>query len=212
MLENHCNSDQIACNQSLSTNGVGGVGVQAHPQKLWFVENPDQIPENAGKIRPNVGKIYEHVCKIPEILGKLPEHTASNGAQRCLILINWRPTWGESHEDLFLEVIPEMICVGGNTHTKSCPKSFRQCLGKFEQKYLAPPKICLLLHLWYQPLIFYQEWLEAILESKTQALLTWKHGSGTNTFSIWSAAYDFSRKHFHQALIPTRHKKLNTKR
>jgi len=35
-------------------------GVQAHSQKLRFVENPGKIPKNVGK--------------IPEILGKIPEN------------------------------------------------------------------------------------------------------------------------------------------
>ena len=34
MLENHCNSDQIACNQSLSTNGVGGRGFKRIPKSF----------------------------------------------------------------------------------------------------------------------------------------------------------------------------------
>jgi len=29
---------------------------------------------------------------MPEILAKLLENTDKNGAQRCLILKNWRPT------------------------------------------------------------------------------------------------------------------------
>jgi len=60
-------------------------------QGSGFVEKP-------GKIRENLGKICENVRKIPEILGKLPENTDKNG---CLISKNWRPTWGESNEDLF---------------------------------------------------------------------------------------------------------------
>jgi len=60
--------------------------VQAHPQKFRFVENPGKIPEH-------LGKIHEIVRTIPENPGKLPENTGNNGAQRCLILKNWRPTW-----------------------------------------------------------------------------------------------------------------------
>ena len=60
---------------------VGVQGVKAHPQKFWFIENTDKIPENPGKIRENLSKIYEHVRKMPAILGKLHE-----------IWIKWRPT------------------------------------------------------------------------------------------------------------------------
>ena len=58
------------------------------------------------------------------------------GTQRC-----------DNHMRPFFEVIPKMICVGGSTRTKSCQKSFRASLGKFGQKSLTPPKICLFLHL-----------------------------------------------------------------
>jgi len=44
--------------------------------------------------------MYENVRNIPE-------DTRKNDAQRCLLLTNWRPTCAESHEDLFMEVIPK---------------------------------------------------------------------------------------------------------
>jgi len=53
-------------------------GVQKHPQKFSFVENPGKIPENPGK----------------------------NGAQRRLISKNGANVYRKSDEDLFLEVIP----------------------------------------------------------------------------------------------------------
>ena len=34
---------------SVSTHEISGAGVQAHPQKFWFVENFGKIPENLGK-------------------------------------------------------------------------------------------------------------------------------------------------------------------
>jgi len=103
------------------------------------------------KMRENLGKTYENVRKIPENTGK-------NGAQRCLILKNLRPTCdGESHEHLFLEVIPKKdvndLCRRKYSH-KDLPenrKSFRTSLGEFGQKSFASPKICLLLHLCLQP-------------------------------------------------------------
>ena len=46
-------------------------GVQAHPKKLLFVENPGKIPEKLGE--------------IPENLGKIPKNPGKDGAQCCLI-------------------------------------------------------------------------------------------------------------------------------
>jgi len=43
-------------------------GVQAHPQKFRYLENPRNIPEN-----PN---------KIPKYLGKISENLDKNGVQR----------------------------------------------------------------------------------------------------------------------------------
>jgi len=61
--------------------GSVGSGVQAHPQKFWFVENP-------GKIRGNLGKIPKDPGKIPEYLDKFLESLGKNGAQRCLTSTN----------------------------------------------------------------------------------------------------------------------------
>jgi len=58
------------------------------------------VPENPGKIRKNLDKIHENVRKIPESTGK-------KSTQLCLILKNWRPTCAESHEALFVGVIPK---------------------------------------------------------------------------------------------------------
>jgi len=66
-------------------------------------------------------------------LGKLPENTVKNGAQRCLILKNWRSTCAESHEDLFWEVISKDgvydLCGRKYSH-KGFPDNFS---GKFEE-------------------------------------------------------------------------------
>jgi len=75
------------------------------------------------------GQITENVRKIPEVLHKVPDNTAKNGTQRCLNEKLVPTTWVESHEDLIFEIIPKMICVEGNTHTKSCPKFFGQVWG-----------------------------------------------------------------------------------
>jgi len=63
---------------------AGLQGVQAHPQKLRFVENPDKIPEYLGKIPENLGKIPENLIKIPKYLGKILENMCKNGAQHGL--------------------------------------------------------------------------------------------------------------------------------
>jgi len=120
----------------------GGVqGVQAHPQKFWFVQNLGKIPETFGKISENLGKIPENPNKIPKYLGKIPENLGKNGTQRCLTSKNgdqslqksrWRPFFGGHSTKM----------VG-----KSCTTTFWASLGKFGQKSFAPPKICLLLHL-----------------------------------------------------------------
>jgi len=64
--------------------------------------------------------------------GQLPENTDKNSAQRCLILKNWRPTWGESHEtffSFFLGGHPKTdLC--GRKYTKSCASKFREIRAK----------------------------------------------------------------------------------
>ena len=105
-------------------SGVGG-GVQAHPQKFWFVENP--------------GKIYENLGKVPENLGK-------NGAQLCLTSNWWRPTLGgEKQRKAFLEVTPKKICSSWSLWKKICRQMpHNNFSGKFREiraKILRTPKI-----------------------------------------------------------------------
>ena len=125
---------------------VGVQGVKAHPQKFWFIENTDKIPENPGKIRENLSKIYEHVRKMPAILGKLHE-----------IWIKWRPTLFDFEKlapkveritlrPFYLSQFWRSFQKRWNTRRKSCPKTLRASLGKSEQKSFAPPKSCLLVH------------------------------------------------------------------
>jgi len=68
-------------------------GVQAHPRKFWFVENPRKIHEKLDNISENPNKSLIYLGKIPENLGNI-------GAQRCLTSIHgaqglqknkWRP-------------------------------------------------------------------------------------------------------------------------
>jgi len=55
-------------------------GVQAHPQKFWFVQNFGKTPENLGKASENLGK-------IPENLGL---NSWKSGQK-------WSPTFAEEH-------------------------------------------------------------------------------------------------------------------
>ena len=94
------------------------------------------------KIHGNPSKICENLHQIPENLGK-------NGAQRGLIWKKWRPTFAESHEDLFSSWSSQKkVCLRKCSHKKWPKTFFGQGWGKFGQKSFAPPKICLLLHLW----------------------------------------------------------------
>jgi len=52
----------------------------------------------------------------------------------------------ESHEDLFLEIIPEKVFMRKFLH-KKWQKNFPASLGKFGQKSFPLPNISLLLHL-----------------------------------------------------------------
>jgi len=113
---------------SLTVVQEGGVqGVQAHSQKLWFIENPGKFPEKSSKISENLGKISSN-------LGKNGAQclTSKNAAQR-LQKNKWRPFFG------------------GRTKIRST-KVARQCFGQvwehLGKNFLHPPKICLLLHLW----------------------------------------------------------------
>jgi len=91
------------------------------------------------KIREKSLKICENFRKIPENLGKLPENTGKNGAQRTLVWKKWRQTCSESHEDLFLEVIPKTVVMRNSSH-KKWPKNFSGKFGKIRAKILRTPK------------------------------------------------------------------------
>ena len=90
-------------------------GVQEHPQKFWFDENPGKIPENPGKIHGNLGKICENYCKVPENLGKLSETTGKSGAQRSLICKNGAQRV-QNHMKTVLEVIPKTVVMKSFSH------------------------------------------------------------------------------------------------
>jgi len=89
--------------------------------------------------------------KIPEYLGKIPENPDKNGDQRCLTSKNGaqslqknklRPFFGV-HSKKYLNNLCGRKFLGRSRTT-----TVRASLGKFRQKSFAPPKICLLLHLW----------------------------------------------------------------
>ena len=50
---------------------AGVQGVQAHPQKFWFVENPGKIRENLCKIYETVRKILENLSNNLKMLAKM---------------------------------------------------------------------------------------------------------------------------------------------
>jgi len=96
-------------NQRCQTSGVGGwgAGVQTHPQKFWFVENPAKIPENVGKKSENLGKIAENPNKIPKHLGKILENLGKM-APNVVWLQKMAPkVCRKTNEDHFLEVTPQ---------------------------------------------------------------------------------------------------------
>jgi len=66
------------------------------------------------KIRAKSLKIWAKSLKIwakfPKYLGKIPENPGKTGAQRCLILKKWRPTFAEKHIEIFF---------GGRSKTSS---------------------------------------------------------------------------------------------
>jgi len=106
---------------------VGGGGASAPPKALICPKTGINLWKS-GQNPWNVGKIYGNVRKIPEIMDKLPQNTDENGAQR------------RENQVKTLRGHPKMIWVWGNTHTKSCLKSFRASLGKCEQNISHPQK------------------------------------------------------------------------
>ena len=104
--------------------------VQAHREMFWFGENP-------GKCLENQGKIYGNLCKICENLREIPEYFEKNGPQRV-----------QNHIKTFLEVIPKDDLFE-KMNTEKIPQIFPSSLGKLGQRYFAPTKIRLLLHLSY---------------------------------------------------------------
>jgi len=65
--------------------GGGGAGLQKHPQKFLFGENPGKIHLNLCKICGYLGKICKNLRKITENLGKLPENRGKNGPHCAFI-------------------------------------------------------------------------------------------------------------------------------
>jgi len=120
-------SHQRQCtHSSYSTSrsrGAIGAGVQAHPQKFWFVKNSSKFAENLGKMGPSVLWFQNMAFNISR----------------------------KTHKDLFLEVLskkglrdlwPLWINFVGKV-----PQNVIGKFGKFGQISFTPPKICLLLNL-----------------------------------------------------------------
>ena len=127
-----CEKMQISFDRKITANwfsggGGGGAGVQAHPQKIWFVKNLGKILENLCKFCERLGKIHENRNKISKNLGKLSENTGKNGAQHCLI-----PKMAPNVA--FFEVIPDDLC--GRKY--SAQKLFRQVWGNLGKNLSHP--------------------------------------------------------------------------
>ena len=97
-------------------------GVQAHPQKFWFVENPSKIAENLGKI----------------------------GGQCCLISKMAPNSSRKTHEDLFwmsYQKRSSWFLIFVEKFCRENPQNVSGKFGKFRAKILRNPKNLLLLHL-----------------------------------------------------------------
>ena len=88
-------------------------------QKLWFVENPWKSSQSM--------KMFAKYLKFWANYLKIRIKMAPNVVWFWKIAPCHR-TWGESREDLTMEVIPKIICVGGNTQRVAC-KLFGQVWG-----------------------------------------------------------------------------------
>jgi len=62
------------------------------------------------------------------------------GVQRCLILSNGRPGWGESHEDLFCGGHPKIDLCGRKYSHKELPEKFSGKFGEIRAKIFRNPK------------------------------------------------------------------------
>jgi len=75
-------------------------------------------------------------------------------AKSLKIWVKWRLAFAEKQIKAFLEVTPKRSSVhdlcGRKFVGKSRTTTFWASLGKFGQRSFAPPKFCLLLHLWLQ--------------------------------------------------------------
>ena len=106
-------------------SSVGGRGATAPPK---------------GLICKKSVKIYENVRKTPDILGKLLENTDKNGAQRCLVLKNWHPTLGQSHETLFWRLSQKWSVWQEVLARKVARKAFGQVWGNSGKHFWHPQK------------------------------------------------------------------------
>jgi len=105
-------------------------GVQAQPQKFWFVKNFCKTSENLGKIPENPGKSCDQRC--------LTSKMAPNVCRKAQL----RPFFGGHTINRSSCSLWDKIC-GQKAH-----KNFSGKLGEIGAKILRTPKICLLLHLW----------------------------------------------------------------
>jgi len=121
-------------------SGVGDRGASAL-QKFWFGENPRKIPETPGKIQGNLGEFCENLRKNPENLGRTPRKFERKWRPMSFGLKTMAPNvvW-------FEEMAPNTVFIRIYSH--KWPKIFSGKFGEIWAKTFAPPKLCLLLHLW----------------------------------------------------------------
>ena len=141
------------------------IGVATHDKKItpWWNQDSGVAAGGAGcaSSLPDV-LICEKFGKVSEILSKtlkIQEKYCSIWAKSLRILAKVAPNvclekqrsrFAEKQTKTFLEVTPTKglhdLCER-KFEERSCTKTFRESLGKCDQKFFAPPIICLLLHL-----------------------------------------------------------------
>ena len=121
--------------------GGGGAGVQTHPQKFWFGENPGKFSENPGKISGNLGKICKNLHKF-----HTPWKCKQTWCPTCFDMKKMAPSvlWFEKmapkmkwHEEVFFG---GHLKYGLHAMHKSGPKIFEQIWGNSGKNHLHPQK------------------------------------------------------------------------
>jgi len=153
-------------------------------------ENPDKIPYYLGKILENLSKNGAQRCltsnMAPNACRKTSKDHIFGGHTRPVTSLEHqegrRVFWeGPKNFELcpiVLDYVQHILSMGGDKFSRGAstpwlrawvtPKNSRQnlhdnVLGKFGQKSFAPPKICLLLHLWRKVETHLEIWDQALI-------------------------------------------------